>query len=348
MINNGTTLESYQQFLRAHYLGGSGGERGREEQPAGPPPRTGYAAGLWKGADLYAALLQAGEVVTLGPSGMTEMRTVSGRGAPQRPISLGTQVVMPGERTRAHRNMKNESFLVWQAPPGAAFVMEYEAFPMERGDLVVCPTGGYHDHWNAGSEPAFFINGLDRGYSGLGEEQALNDRFPDDEPYQEVKKPADYGLMTLGHVRRTSDATVHPRPPVRYPWAATRAAITALRNDDVEGDPFDGLHLTFSNPVDGGPTLPTFAWHVQLLTARQQTRAHRHNSTAYYHVFEGEGATIVEGERREWGPGDLFIVPPWTWHWHENALADDAILFSIDDWPAMTKLGFYRKDESFE
>ena len=101
----------------------------------------------------------------------------------------------------------------------------------------------------------------------------------------------------------------------------------------------------FASPVDGGSTLPTIAWHVQMLTGRQTTLEHRHNSTTWYHVFQGSGTTVIEGERVDWTDGDLFFIPPWTWHHHENTFSDDAILFSIDDWPAMTKLGFYMKEE---
>ena len=49
----------------------------------------------------------------------------------------------------------------------------------------------------------------------------------------------------------------------------------------------------FSSPVDGGSTLPTMAWQVQLLDRDLKTRSHRHNSTSYYHVFEGEGCTVI-------------------------------------------------------
>ena len=59
-----------------------------------------------------------------------------------------------------------------------------------------------------------------------------------------------------------------------------------------------------------------------------------------------EEATIIEGERMEWSKGDLFAVPPWKWHHHENSSNGDVILFSIDDWPAMKALGFYRKEEA--
>ncbi len=84
----------------------------------------------------------------------------------------------------------------------------------------------------------------------------------------------------------------------------------------------------------------------QLLSARQKTSLHRHNSTTFYFAFECEGSIVIEGERLEWHRGDIFAVPAWKWHHLENSMDGDTILFSIDDWPAMTKLGFYRKEEA--
>ena len=74
--------------------------------------------------------------------------------------------------------------------------------------------------------------------------------------------------------------------------------------------------------------------------------AHRHNSTTFYFAFEGAGAVIIDGERLEYNKGDIFAVPAWSWHHHENSNGEDTILFSIDDWPAMQKLGFYMKAEA--
>ena len=52
------------------------------------------------------------------------------------------------------------------------------------------------------------------------------------------------------------------------------------------------------------------------------------------------------GERLEWHKGDLFAIPPWVWHSHENNSDETTIMFSVDDWPALSKLGFYRKEEA--
>ena len=133
---------------------------------------------------------------------------------------------------------------------------------------------------------------------------------------------------------------------MRYSWTDTFATLTALKENEVGEDPYDGIHLRYTSAVDRGPTLPTFSCEIQLLTPGLQTRAHRHNSTATYYVFRGEGRTDVAGERLEWTQGDIFAVPPWTWHRHENPANEDAILYSVDDWPAMVKMGFYRKEEA--
>lgn len=99
-------------------------------------------------------------------------------------------------------------------------------------------------------------------------------------------------------------------------------------------------------PADRGSTVPTFACEIQQLTSHFTGRAHRHNSVALYHVFRGEGVTTIDGERFEWSKGDFFVIPPWAEHRHDNPSRDDAILFSICDWPAMQALGVYQEEIS--
>ena len=43
-----------------------------------------------------------------------------------------------------------------------------------------------------------------------------------------------------------------------------------------------------------------------------QTQAHRHVGSAVYHVFEGQGETIMNGVRFVWEQGDFFVVPSWA------------------------------------
>ncbi|HEY3116760.1 MAG TPA: cupin domain-containing protein, partial [Chloroflexota bacterium] len=71
---------------------------------------------------------------------------------------------------------------------------------------------------------------------------------------------------------------------------------------------------------------------------------HRHNCTTIYHAFRGSGVTQVGDERIEWSQGDILVVPPWTWHHHENRANQDSILYSITDRPALATLGLFREE----
>src|SRR5262249_17988597 len=150
--------------------------------------------------------------------------------------------------------------------------------------------------------------------------------------------------QTSGHTRPSWVKSEHATPPFHYPWADTYATLLALKASESPGDPYDGLQLMYSHPLTGGPTLPTFACEIQMLTPGLKTVAHRHLSTTAYHVVSGAGVTEVGGQALEWAKGDIFVVPPWAWHHHENHETEDAILFTMDDWPALTALGFYREE----
>ena len=105
--------------------------------------------------------------------------------------------------------------------------------------------------------------------------------------------------------------------------------------------------MEFSDPAIGGPVLRTMACWIQLIRPGVRTRAHRHTSSAVFHVFQGEGYTVIDGQKFEWREGDFFVVPTWAWHEFANKGSEEAILFSIQDIPVMKSLSQYR-DEAYE
>lgn len=55
--------------------------------------------------------------------------------------------------------------------------------------------------------------------------------------------------------------------------------------------------------------------------------------------------TIVDGTTFEWGAGDFLAIPPWAVHEHINRSSDtEAMLFQVNDIPALRKLGLYREE----
>ncbi|WP_329105714.1 hypothetical protein [Streptomyces sp. NBC_01439] len=55
---------------------------------------------------------------------------------------------------------------------------------------------------------------------------------------------------------------------------------------------------------------------------------------------------MIAVQRFEWKQGDIFCVPSWAWHEHHNLdPAEDACLFSFNDFPVMRSLGFHREED---
>ncbi|MDA0261924.1 MAG: cupin domain-containing protein, partial [Proteobacteria bacterium] len=132
-------------------------------------------------------------------------------------------------------------------------------------------------------------------------------------------------------------------PMYIYRWDNTRATLDRLR--DHAGSPFDGILVEYTDPVNGGPVVPTMSFRAQLLRAGETTRTHRHTTNTVYCALEGEGVSEVGGMELEWHRNDVFIVPGWTWHSHINRGTADAVLYSVSDAPVHEKLGVYLEQE---
>ena len=118
------------------------------------------------------------------------------------------------------------------------------------------------------------------------------------------------------------------------------------------GDAHDGVCLDYTNPLTGGPTMPTINCRAQMLRPGEDTRPHRHSSSTIYHVIEGAGVTSVGsdkdgGEELTWGGRDCFFVPSLDWHsLKNNSKTEPAILFSVSDRPVLESLGLYREEQA--
>jgi len=305
--------------------------------------RSEFKPFLWKWSEIYEGLTKATELV---PMDQTGRRTIQLRnpGLPGRmsnTIHMSIQCVMPGEVAEAHRHTAAAIRYVIHGVEGAYTVVDGEPLPMGTGDLLTTPGWCFHDHYNEGTEPVMWLDVLDSRIVALG--RGLGETFP--QPQQTRDKAVGFSEKTMGHVKASWLKHERLTPPaMRYPWADTEAAIQALRENEIEPDPYDGYQVTYTNPVTGGATLPTFACELQLLPSRLNTKDHRHISTTIYQVFRGAGATVVNGERLEWSQGDIFVVPPWAWHHHENTSDADSILFTVDDWPTFKSLDLYREE----
>ena len=95
-------------------------------------------------------------------------------------------------------------------------------------------------------------------------------------------------------------------------------------------------------PINGGPVLPTMGAGLALLPKGFKGEKYRATDGSIFVCVEGGGTTTVDGKVLEWGPNDVFVVPPWK-HFSHNA-EKESVLFSISDRPSQEALGIWRED----
>jgi hypothetical protein len=90
-------------------------------------------------------------------------------------------------------------------------------------------------------------------------------------------------------------------------------------------------------------------WAVFLQDIRRHSGKHRHQGGLVIFVLEGEGYTIVDGERIDWEAGDLILLPfkpGGVEHQHFNRYADQSCKWmAFIHKPMMDELGSYMEQQ---
>lgn len=329
-------------------------------------PRASAVPFRWRWADVKPRLEHASRIV---PIEEAERRALicanpglGGKRGASHSIFAAYARYNPGEVAPVHRHTPAASRFVLDGTGGYT-VVEGEKITMNRGDLVLTPSGTWHDHGNEGKEGVVWLDVLDLPLveamnatifefdyvetSPLVLETSNSDVLPG-RINQAVRLPGDhsrnlYGIGGLKPLFANHQRGLNPHSPqFYYRYADTRAALGRLRG--YEGSPYHGLILEFIDPTTGGPAMPTLSFRCQMIEAGRTTEPYRQLASTLFCVIEGEGYTEVEGERLDWRANDVFVVPNWHWHHHVSSGAGDAVLYAATDEHVMRKLGLYRHE----
>jgi gentisate 1,2-dioxygenase len=299
---------------------------------------------LWRYSDFRPLLFRAAEIV---PIELAERRVlvmanpgIQNDWQASNTLLANLQIIKAGEVARSHRHSASALRLMVEGA-GAYTAVDGEKTYMEPGDFITTPNGTWHDHGNEGDGAVIWLDGLDVPLAQILEtnffELYPEKKFP-------LSKPDDLSLRLYGagSLRPTfvKHAARHS-PLLNYKFAQTYATLKAIAQR-VEGSPYDGVSVEYTNPLNGGPALPTIACFASLLEAGQHTKAHRHTGGTIYHVIQGRGESIIAGKRYRWNEKDTFVVPSWSWH--EHHAATESVLFSFSDSAALQPIGLYREE----
>jgi gentisate 1,2-dioxygenase len=83
---------------------------------------------------------------------------------------------------------------------------------------------------------------------------------------------------------------------------------------------------------------------AERLNAGKSSLAVRETASSVYHVIEGAGYTIINGEKHEWVKGDTFCIPAWHKYQHFASTSETVYLYRFDDKPMLRALGFLKTE----
>ncbi|WP_084399134.1 cupin domain-containing protein [Henriciella aquimarina] len=316
----------------------------RQVLPYGIPSRRTVPVN-WRYKDIRDNLLRAGD---LTPIEKAERRVLvlsnpgigleSMQATPS--IYIGMQLILPGETAPNHKHSPSAVRFVVEGE-GAKTIVNGEVCPMEKGDLILTPSGLWHEHVHTGHGPVVWLDALDlplvyaleASYCIEGESQPVSNR-PDASQTTYTKA----GLVPSSVIRKRGGSDY---PLLRFPW---RDVSVALQDYASVVDKDELVQLAYVNPTTGQPCLPILGFSAIMLRPGEERTLTRRSASAVLHVQSGKGTALIDGAELDWDESDTMAVPT-----HANvqiansSTSEPAYLFVVDDAPMQQKLGFYEE-----
>ncbi|QCG94745.1 cupin domain-containing protein [Azospirillum sp. TSA2s] len=306
--------------------------------PGKPARRTQPIA--WTYRDLRPLLLRAGDLTPMEKAerrvlvmanpghGLEKMQATS-------TIYLGMQLLLPGEWAPAHRHTPNAVRMIVEGE-GAYTTVDGEKCLMNRGDLILTPTGLWHEHGHDGDKPVVWLDVLDlpmvyymeASYVTEGNAQSVNGEAAE-RAYQRG------GVVPSPVFSRAGK----PFPMLRYPWAEVRKALLAL----AESQPgIDAVQVAYINPETGADCQKLLGFSALMLRPGERLDLPARSTAMVFHLIEGAADVTLDGNHLALAEADTCCVPGYEPVNLRNQSAEQpAFLFIADDAPLQKKLGLY-------
>ncbi len=294
----------------------------------------------WPYKTIKPLLLKAGE---LTPIEKAERRVLvlanPGHGLEKMQASaamyLGMQLLMPGEWAPSHRHTPNAVRMIVEGE-GAYTTVDGEKCPMHRGDLILTPTGLWHEHGHDGKDPVIWLDVLDlplvyymeASYHINGERQTVVSGLGD-KPY------ARGGVVPTQVFERSKKAY----PMLRYAWTDAKAALLAMASDNPA---LEAVQITYVNPETGADAENILGFYAMLLRPGQTLRLPARSPAQVFHVIEGTVHAQIVDSSFTLVEADTCCAPGYEAVTLKNLQADKpSFVFIADESPLHRKLGVY-------
>lgn len=250
-------------------------------------------------------------------------------------IYLGIQLLLPGEWAPAHRHTPNAVRMIIEGE-GAYTTVEGEKCPMTRGDLILTPTGLWHEHGHDGQDPVTWLDVLD-----LPLVYYLEASYHVNGPAQPVSPDRGDVSHAVGGVLPTPffQRTHKDYPLLRYPWASVRAQLMSM----AESQPhLQSVQVTYVNPNTGLDALNILGFHALMLKPGQTLQLPVRSTAMVFHLIEGDVRVSQPGHECRLEPADTSCAPGYVPVTLTNLHGQHpSFVFMADESPLQRKLGIY-------
>ena len=294
----------------------------------------------WPYSSIKPLLLKAGE---LTPIEKAERRVLvlanPGHGLDKMQASaamyLGMQLLMPGEWAPSHRHTPNAVRMIVEGE-GAYTTVDGEKCPMSRGDLILTPTGLWHEHGHDGTDPVIWLDVLDlplvyymeASYHVNGDRQTIR-------AGQSQQQYAHGGVAPTKVFERSKKAY----PMLRYAWTDAKAALEGMAADDPD---LETVQVTYINPETGADAENILGFYALMLRPGQSLRLPARSPAQVFHVIEGAVKADIVDQTFKLVEADTCCAPGYEAVTLHNMQADKAsFVFIADESPLHRKLGVY-------
>lgn len=277
-----------------------------------PLPRKHFVPAHWSYAKAKEILDAVGDLVSTEAAERRNLilaNPIPGNHYPTlRTLVTAYQMVKAGETARSHRHSANALRLVLDAEANAFTIVEGKKIPMEPGDVLLTPNWYWHGHSNESAANAYWIDFLDMPLVHL-----LGPMFFEHHPKV---------------LERTDEVAV--RSPARFAWADTQRRL------DAQSEIEPGRREI----VLGAPAMASIDLQVSRIAAGRRFATAPVTANAIYAIMQGEGVSVVDGERFSWHRGDVIAVPSGSEHRYEGLT--EAHLLRVSDESLFRYLGWLR------
>ncbi|MEO1103995.1 MAG: cupin domain-containing protein [Pseudomonadota bacterium] len=308
-------------------------------------------------ADIEPLLRQSAELISMEDSERRSLVLINPGLAPKR-ASVSTMYTAyrlndPNEIMPPHKHSPS-AIRFGLTGKGNFTGVEGEDVVFGPGDMVLTPNDAWHNHGTVGDEQAINLSVLDLPLVETLNAIHFDHNYTEVEDGIEVKKrvqaakyPSDYSAAVYGVGGMTPRWVDHERggglssPMYVYRWDAMMEIFDRFKDHD--GDPYEALMVEYTDPTRGESVFKTITFFAQMLRPGETTRPLRQTASLLIAPFQGEGYSIIDGERFDWKQFDTLAVPGGAWCEHHNTSSTDPVYFFVaSDEPTLKKLSLYK------